>query len=719
MNRLAEKQKESDSLDDNDLLMVNDNGQPATFSKTYNDIYQFEYDWGKDSELIKELVNQKELESDQTEEWKQMIFNICFNEDDIIKIKRVFNEKSFLDLLYRGIPTAYRKTMWLIFLDCYSLDFKKDYYYSVLKDHNNAEFVYENDIINDLERTFPNHPKSKDIEFRDKIQRVLLVFSVNNPSVGYCQSLNFISFFLLMIIDNEELVFWCLCYITEKILPDYYTQKMLGSQIDQDVLSDLIKELFPELYHHFNLIGVVLPALSIEWFLCLFTTSLPAQCALIIWDNLFLRGSRVLLEVALALIEMNLDQLLQASSHAQVASILSNKPFNPQLFSTIQASYKRIGIVLSKKKLQDLKLKHWNITKTRIEKTEDEKDIKYLLKYTNFQKEKLKSLKEEFNILSHDGTGIAFLQFQQLILRFLPIWRENTDQLLLEKMFNLMDEDEDNLLNFKETVKGISTLSHGNFDQKIKFLFKLFSTNDNFLNVDELKSLINHVHTIYFKPYFKELVNNNSETAQKLKEDYLRKKQEFLSSHSGNTTLSDLKQLANEHPLILELFSSVDIDQKSDDKLPSHSQQNNNNTNQHTTSSSDELNFNPVLAPIKPKKRSNSFHLITQPSPPKSPTQSPVKVTQSIPKLPESPTPKQLLKSIYNNINNNIIHNNINNNLFNQQPKLNQNNNNNNNNNNNSNNNNNENNNNSPRKNNNLNDPLNNPYIYNPNCNLM
>ncbi|KAF2074789.1 hypothetical protein CYY_003892 [Polysphondylium violaceum] len=534
------------------------------------DMYGFEYDKEKDKALIQVLKEQKTLEDTKVEEWSAYIKNTCSNIDDIIRLKRVFNEESFLDLLYQGIPSIYRKSIWTMFLDCYQQDFKKDYYWTLLHDDyddsnqsdvdemsdddddnskskkNHSSFVYQNDIISDLERTFPNHPKSKDEEFKKTIKRILLVYSITNPSVGYCQSLNYIVFFLLMITENEELTFWCLCHITDKLLPDYYTHTMLGAQIDQNVLIELIQELFPELIAHFKSIGAIIQTLSIEWFLCIFTVSLPAQSVLIIWDNLFLRGSKVLLEVALALIEMNLSALLKTKNHAEVVSILSNKPFNKDLFSTIQNSFKRIGVVLSKKKIINLKQKHWEITKQDIKEKEEEKEYKYLVKQTQFSIEKLKSLKSEFNILSHDGTGIGFLQFQQLMLRFLPDWKE-TDIALLEKLFASMDEDQDKLLNFKEIVKGISTLSNGNVDQILTFIFKLFAIDNDYLTKNQVKALINHVDNIYFKPYFKDYPEETTT-------NYIAKKEEFIDSLQEQTSFEELKKIASENPLILESF---------------------------------------------------------------------------------------------------------------------------------------------------------------------
>ncbi|EGC33168.1 hypothetical protein DICPUDRAFT_154788 [Dictyostelium purpureum] len=580
-------------------------------SDIYVDLYGFEYKYSEDSELIEELKLQKKLEEDRFEEWTHYIQSTCISEDEIFRyIKRHSGEESFKEILSHGIHPKFRKEIWTIFLDSFNLDFKKGYYWSLLKNQeenyngednssphssaplttaleisrassyndlstlnsptnlsvissstdslkdddslynksNSITFIrYKHEILSDLERTFPTHPKSLDPDFKEKLKRILFVFSETNPNVGYCQSLNYITFFLLMIIENEEQVFWCLSYITDQLLVEYYNKTMLGSQVDQSVLLDLLEEIFPELNSHLNSIGAVIPVLSMEWFLCLFTVSLPSQATLIIWDNFFVRGSRVLLEIALGLIEMNMNQLMNAKNHIQVTEILSNKPFNPELFKTIQNSYKRIGVVLSKKRIQDLKLKHWEITKKQVKEKEEQKDLRHLLKITKFDIQKLKELKEEFDFLSVDGTGIGFLQFQQLILRFLPDWN-NCENSLLFKMFKRIDKDEDNLLDFKELVEALSVLSHGNIDQKLKFIFKLFAIEyKDFITRNELRNLIDHVHFIYFEPYLKDYPDE-------IKGEYLKKKEDFLISVKEKSSFQDLKQIAYENPLIIESF---------------------------------------------------------------------------------------------------------------------------------------------------------------------
>ena len=54
-------------------------------------------------------------------------------------------------------------------------------------------------INKDVERTFPGHPQFESRGGIEALRRVLLAFSVHNPEVGYCQSINFLAGFLLLL----------------------------------------------------------------------------------------------------------------------------------------------------------------------------------------------------------------------------------------------------------------------------------------------------------------------------------------------------------------------------------------------------------------------------------------------------------------------------------------------------------------------------------------
>ncbi|KAF1332182.1 Tbc domain-containing protein, partial [Globisporangium splendens] len=99
----------------------------------------------------------------------------------------------------------------------------------------------------DIDRTF-SHSGTKICteEGRAVLRRILRAYSIRNPSIGYCQGLNFIVGFLTLAVE-EEAAFWLLAVICEDLYPGYYTPTMAETQTDMLVLKELIADELPSL----------------------------------------------------------------------------------------------------------------------------------------------------------------------------------------------------------------------------------------------------------------------------------------------------------------------------------------------------------------------------------------------------------------------------------------------------------------------------------------
>ncbi|CAH9127083.1 unnamed protein product [Cuscuta epithymum] len=158
-------------------------------------------------------------------------------------------------------------------------------------------------IEKDLPRTFPGHP-ALDENGRNSLRRLLLAYARHNPSVGYCQAMNFFAGLLLLMMPEEN-AFWALVGIMDDYFDGCFSQEMIESQVDQLVYEELMRQRFPKLANHLDYLGVQVTWISAPWFLSIYVNILPWESVLRIWDVLLFEGSRVMLfRTALALMEL-------------------------------------------------------------------------------------------------------------------------------------------------------------------------------------------------------------------------------------------------------------------------------------------------------------------------------------------------------------------------------------------------------------------------------
>ena len=101
--------------------------------------------------------------------------------------------------------------------------------------------------------------------------------------------------------------------------------------------------------------------------------------------------------------------------------------------------------------VQAVRMRYWQKITQEIDDLHERRDIRVLRERTGFDGAKLKVLRAEFKALSMDGSGITFLQFQQVLGRVLPHWADTP----LERIFEVFDEDADKILSFQEVLERV------------------------------------------------------------------------------------------------------------------------------------------------------------------------------------------------------------------------------------------------------------------------
>ncbi|POM72522.1 Putative RabGAP/TBC domain containing hypothetical protein [Phytophthora palmivora] len=175
-----------------------------------------------------------------------------------------------------------------------------NYYADLVKKAETMETETFRQIELDIDRTFGHSGTTVCSESgRDQLRRILRAYSLRNPSVGYCQGLNFIVAFLMLMADEEN-VFWILSVFCEDLYPDYYSPAMGDIQRDMLVLKQLIAEELPQLDEFTAEVGLPLELLGSQWLLCLFTTTFPSETVFRILDCIFTEGSSFVFPVIMA-----------------------------------------------------------------------------------------------------------------------------------------------------------------------------------------------------------------------------------------------------------------------------------------------------------------------------------------------------------------------------------------------------------------------------------
>ncbi|KAJ3655045.1 hypothetical protein Zmor_014189 [Zophobas morio] len=218
----------------------------------------------------------------------------------------------------KGIPSDRRVAVWMATSGADRLRNESPLTYQDLRKKVNNKALIETIQI-DLPRTFPDNIYFTSHEYLpQQLFNVLATFSHQNTEVGYCQGLNYIAGLLLLATKSEEASFWLLKVLVEQLLPKYYIPSMSGLLTDLDVLNALIQKQEPILHRHIQNIGMPWALGTTKWFICLYSEVLPTETVLRIWDCLFNEGSKVLLRVAITLIKLHKQKILETTELSEL-----------------------------------------------------------------------------------------------------------------------------------------------------------------------------------------------------------------------------------------------------------------------------------------------------------------------------------------------------------------------------------------------------------------
>ncbi|XP_042500347.1 growth hormone-regulated TBC protein 1-like [Macadamia integrifolia] len=262
-------------------------------------------------------------------------------------LSNTMNTIALKKLIRKGIPPVLRPKVWFSLSGAAKKrsTVPESYYEDLINAVEGKATPATRQIDHDLPRTFPGHPWLDTPEGHAALRRVLVGYSFRDSCVGYCQGLNYVAALLLLVMKTEEDAFWMLAVLLENVLVnDCYTDNLSGCHVEQRVFKDLLAKKCPSIAAHLDSLGFDVSLVTTEWFLCLFSKSLPSETTMRVWDVLFNEGAKVIFHVALAIFKMKEEELLMAHQVGDVISILQKTThhlFDPDELLTV--AFDKIG----------------------------------------------------------------------------------------------------------------------------------------------------------------------------------------------------------------------------------------------------------------------------------------------------------------------------------------------------------------------------------------
>lgn len=261
------------------------------------------------------------LETNKGPRWYAEPGMSCFSEISLVNLSVCVELKR---LIRKGVPPNLRPSVWMSVSGAAkkSSTVPHSYYTDLSLAVRGKETPATLQIDQDLARTFPAHPWLDTPLGHAALRRVLVAYSYRDSQVGYCQGMNYVAALLLLVMEDEEAAFWMLAVLLENILvKDCYSDHLTGCHVEQRVFKDLLRKHCPRLAAHLDNIGFDVSLVITEWFLCLFSKSLPTETVMRIWDVLFNEGARVVFKIALAIFKIKEDDLLSKFTVGEVLHI--------------------------------------------------------------------------------------------------------------------------------------------------------------------------------------------------------------------------------------------------------------------------------------------------------------------------------------------------------------------------------------------------------------
>ncbi|OMJ87406.1 hypothetical protein SteCoe_10914 [Stentor coeruleus] len=246
--------------------------------------------------------------------------------NEILKM-RIY-KKCLIEIQPKSIEI--RKSLWINALKDY---FPKKTYDELAGLCKNQEIIEKYYYIIDMD-VFRSYQDNIDIQ--DGLKRILKVYAAYNPSIGYCQGMNFIAGTFLILFEDESVAFMLFCAFLEK----FKMKELLGESMKRlkcffYQLDKLAEMKFPKFYSILVELDMLSNNYSSSWFLTVFSSCLQERKEVLyeVWDYFLVKGWKFAFRVALHLLISNMECNQQRLSEDNIRIFNAESIFNEKVLS--------------------------------------------------------------------------------------------------------------------------------------------------------------------------------------------------------------------------------------------------------------------------------------------------------------------------------------------------------------------------------------------------
>jgi hypothetical protein len=208
----------------------------------------------------------------------------------------------------------------------------------------NYKSIYNENIIKDLPRTFPNDSTfNKNSLGYYKLYNILTSYSNFNKQIGYTQGLNFISAIGLSLFDSEQEVFVFLDGLINRFELDKFmgiNNKYLVSNLKY--FSNILNKYVPDIISFFDNKLLNHEFFSTNWILTLFSNCMSKNELIIIWCFMIVFGWKFFYCFAIELLNFYKEDIFQTNENElnyKMKKILNDDKFEGNLNVLIKNTF--------------------------------------------------------------------------------------------------------------------------------------------------------------------------------------------------------------------------------------------------------------------------------------------------------------------------------------------------------------------------------------------